>query len=171
MLEESLFEKLAPHWMGTPWDFNGTSQTPGEGKIACGYFVSTLLRDAGFELERIRLAQQASGNIIRSLTTRENTSRLVGKSFDDFVTELEARGPGVYVIGLDYHVGFIVQTADGARFVHSDGMENKCVVSEPAKTAPVLKRSNWREFANITGDEALIEKWLTGEAVVTRKGS
>ena len=171
-LEGALFGKLAPHWMGTTWDFNGTSQTPGEGGIACGYFVSTLLRDAGFELERVRLAQQASGHIIRSLTSRKNTRRLVGKSFDEFLAQLKEEGPGVFVIGLDYHVGFIVQI-DGkeARFVHSDGMENKCVVSEPARIAPVLKRSNWREFANITADEALIGKWLTGEEVVTHTGS
>src|SRR5437764_1215954 len=39
---------IFPAWFGTPWDFNGTTQTPGEGKIACGYFVTTVMRDLGF---------------------------------------------------------------------------------------------------------------------------
>jgi hypothetical protein len=45
-----------------------TSETPGRGEIACGYFVSTVLRDAGFGVERVRLAQQASERIVRTLS-------------------------------------------------------------------------------------------------------
>ncbi|MBC7852151.1 MAG: hypothetical protein IAF94_01845, partial [Pirellulaceae bacterium] len=37
-------------WLGTPWDFNGTAKGPGGGKIACGYFVATVLKDAGFQV-------------------------------------------------------------------------------------------------------------------------
>ena len=37
-------------WMGTPWDFSGTSQVPRKGSIACGYFVSTV----GLDEEKIR---------------------------------------------------------------------------------------------------------------------
>ncbi|HEY1086629.1 MAG TPA: hypothetical protein VGE37_03005, partial [Archangium sp.] len=43
-LEASAF----PAWAGTVWDFNGTSTVPGEGKIACGYDVTTVLEQAGF---------------------------------------------------------------------------------------------------------------------------
>ena len=57
---ESALPKLMRCWLGTAWDFSGTSQIPGEGRIACGYYVSTVMRDAGFDLERIRLAQQPS---------------------------------------------------------------------------------------------------------------
>ena len=63
-LLEVLQTDIFPAWYGTTWDFNGISQTPGEGKIACGYFVSTCLRDAGFNVPRIRMAQQPSQRII-----------------------------------------------------------------------------------------------------------
>jgi hypothetical protein len=163
LLHRSLARDLPAHWLGTPWDFNGTSQKPGEGQIACGYFVSTLLRDAGFSVERIRLAQQPSGNIIRTLTSRENTTRLVGKTFGEFRTALRERGAGVYVIGLDRHVGLIAQTATGdAAFIHSDGGANKCVIVEPVESSASLRRSRWREFANLSADDALLERWLTG---------
>ena len=47
------------HWKGTPWDFNGTTRIPGQGTIACGYFVTTALQDAGFDLPRYRCGQMA----------------------------------------------------------------------------------------------------------------
>src|SRR5687768_9423034 len=37
--------RLFPFWEGTDWDFNGTTEVPGKGSIACGYFVTTILRD------------------------------------------------------------------------------------------------------------------------------
>jgi hypothetical protein len=168
LLGEAISKDLTEHWLGTPWDFNGVSQTPGRGQIACGYFVSTVLRDAGFQVERVRLAQQASGNIIRSLTGKNNIVRMVGRPFDEFVSRLKAEGPGIYVIGLDYHVGFIAQDAEGAVFIHSDGGAYRRVVAEPVETAAALRRSRWREFANISADDALLERWLRGGEFATK---
>jgi len=45
LLEETL-PQLMRCWLGTDYDFNGTTDTPGTGKIACGYYVSTVMRDA-----------------------------------------------------------------------------------------------------------------------------
>ena len=169
LLGETIAQDLTEHWLGTPWDFNGVSQTPGQGQIACGYFVSTILRDAGFDVERVRLAQQASGNIIRSLTTAENVVRMVGRPFDEFLNTLKSGGPGIYVIGLDFHVGFIAQDANGgAVFIHSDGGSYRRVVAEPVESAAALRRSRWREFANISADEGLLENWLRGGAFPTQ---
>lgn len=58
VFREAVARDIAPFWYGTPWDFNGTTEQPGTGAIACGYFVTTVLRDAGVQLERVRLAQQ-----------------------------------------------------------------------------------------------------------------
>ena len=67
VLTRTIYSDLFPSWYGTAWDFNGTTEIPRQGKIACGYFVSTVLRDAGLKVERAQLAQQASENIILSL--------------------------------------------------------------------------------------------------------
>jgi hypothetical protein len=37
-LLEYLDGQAFPAWSGTPWAFSGTSTTPKEGTIACGYF-------------------------------------------------------------------------------------------------------------------------------------
>ena len=46
----SIFNEIFPAWYGTGWDFYGTTETPKQGKIACGYFVTTVLRDAGVKV-------------------------------------------------------------------------------------------------------------------------
>ncbi len=43
-LYSKLLNDIVPHWYGTPWDFNGHTNIPNQGEIACGYFVSTTLR-------------------------------------------------------------------------------------------------------------------------------
>ncbi|MGI9239928.1 MAG: hypothetical protein ACR2RV_03960 [Verrucomicrobiales bacterium] len=166
-LVAGLFENLMPHWLGTRWDFNGISEVPGEGKIACGYFVSTLLRDAGLSVERIRMAQQASQNIIRSLTSSDYMVSFHGGEYRDFVRGMEGLGDGLYIIGLDRHVGFIVQGAEGSFFVHSDGGAHQCVVKEPLAQASALQQSRYRIVGCVSADDSLIGRWLSGEEIPT----
>lgn len=166
-LVAGIFGELMPHWYGTPWDFNGTTETPGEGQIACGYFVSTILRDAGFSVERYKLAQQASQNIIRSLTDGDHMVSFHGGKFANFVSGMSELGDGIYIIGLDRHVGFIVQFGGESFFVHSDGGANQCVVKEPIADAVVLRRSRYRIVGKVSADDALIGRWLSGEKIAT----
>ena len=150
-------------WLGTPWDFHGTSETPGEGKIACGYFVSTVLRDAGFKVDRYKLARQPSQNIIRTFLPRKEMSKRVGKSYAEYSSELRNLEPGIRIVGLDTHVGFIITRPDGFRFVHSSGSKPWAVVDEDEEHAAVLERSNYRVQGNLTANREVLRKWLMGE--------
>ena len=60
--------ELFPYWYGTKWDFNGTTRVPGEGFIACGYFVTNTLTDMGFIIPRVKWAQSASEVFIKKLS-------------------------------------------------------------------------------------------------------
>ncbi|MGL4400676.1 MAG: hypothetical protein ACRCXD_12465 [Luteolibacter sp.] len=155
-------------WLGTPWDFNGTAKDPGAGKIACGYFVATVLRDAGFRVDRYQLAQQASENILRSFLSKPSCDLSVGEDYQAFATALERREPGVYIVGLDTHVGFIVVDGGGFRFIHSSGSEPWCVVDESRGNATVLQRSRWRMTGNLTADPSVLKRWLRAEKIVVR---
>ena len=66
-------ETIITNWIGTKWDFNGVSEEQKKFTIACGYFVTTVLRDAGFQIARSKLAQCASEQMIRSLVQPEKT--------------------------------------------------------------------------------------------------
>ena len=63
----TLTDSIFHYWYETPWDFNGHTQEPKNGQIACGYFITTSVQDMGFRLQRIRLAQQPASEIIKAL--------------------------------------------------------------------------------------------------------
>lgn len=164
---KSIDAKLFPFWYGTDWDFYGTTQIPKEGKIACGYFVTTVLRDAGLRVQRVSLAQQASENIIKSLTTAPHIKRFRNTPIETFVAELKNSGAGLYIVGLDNHVGFILNDDSEVYFVHSSYVEPSEVIREKALTSPILSSSKYRVTGKISGDDALILKWLNQTPVST----
>lgn len=168
-LLEAQLPELMRCWLGTPWDFNGTSETPGEGKIACGYFVSTVLRDAGFQVERFRLAQQASQNIIRTFLDRDEMHITASTSYEEFLQQVIARGPGVRIVGLDSHVAFlIVNPNQSINFIHSSGARPWTVVDETRSQAGVLAASHYRVTGNLTGSQRVVQQWLAAAAWPTK---
>lgn len=162
VLLESTLPAMMRTWLGTPWDFNGTAASPGGGKIACGYFVSTVLRDAGFRVHRYRLAQQPSENILRTFLPRRACHLSAGMAYDAFAQSLESAEAGVYLVGLDTHVGFLVVGGGGFRFIHASGSRPWAVVDESEHDAHVLRASNWRMLGNLTADRDVLRKWLAG---------
>ncbi len=162
-LLEARLPEMMRCWLGTPWDFNGTCQTPGSGKIACGYFVSTILRDAGFQVERIRLAQQPSQRIIRTFLPKDKIFIRAGLSYEKFLDQVVARGPGIRIVGLDRHVAFLVVTPEEKiHFIHASGASPYCVVDESRHDATSLQNSNYRVTGNLTRHPEIIHGWLTG---------
>ena len=169
LLELSL-PRLMRCWLGTPWDFNGTAHEPGAGKVACGYFVSSVLQDAGFRVEWAPLAQQASQNILGTFLPPEDMRIRVGTDYEQFLSEVVSRGNGVYIVGLDSHVAFLVVTDGGEiRFIHSSGASPYCVVEESREDARVLRSSNYRVTGNLTASKEVIRDWLLGTKFKTRK--
>jgi len=168
LLIRAIYEDIVPYWYGTEWDFYGTTETPGQGKIACGYFVTTVLRDAGMKVQRVGLAQQASENILLSLTTNDHIKRFRRVPIGDFVEAVRSWGDGLYVVGLDNHVGFILSIASEVYFVHSSYAEPYCVVIERSIESRVLASSQYRVLGKLSEDDALIGKWLNGDTFVTK---
>lgn len=167
-LETTLCERIFPAWYGTPWDFNGISSKPGEGKIACGYFVSSCLVHLDVNVPRIKLAQQASQRIIGTFIARENYKVSVGKKIEDVKISLLKSGDGIYLVGLDRHVGFITVSGEQLSFVHSSYYKPGPVVkSEAITTRNPLRDSNYRVIGKLFSDE-MIEKWLQGHRYLVK---
>lgn len=164
LLIETLSGELLPAWNGTAWAMNGVSQTPLAGEIACGYFVSTTLLHAGFRVERAKLGQQASHYISKSLITEEKIWKSSDWPIERFITKLRKGGDGIYLVGLDNHVGYVIVDGEDTWFHHSgpgDGVRR-----EPALTASFLSTSRYREAVKLFED-ALVEKWLRDTAIPT----
>ncbi len=153
-------KELLPPWVGTPWAMNGTSEVPGEGRIACGYFVSTVLRDAGLAVDRVKLAQQASEDIVRTLVDEEGIARYWHTGVADVLRD--QREDGVYVVGLDTHVGLLVVDDGIPTFCHAS--QTLKVVCEPAEDARAL-RSRYLVIGRLS--DRVVEAWVTGAEVPT----
>jgi hypothetical protein len=153
-------DRLLPYWYNTPWDFNGTTTTPKQGHIACGYFVATMLQHAGVTLNRVKTAQKASSQIIHSLINKKYTENLAHLTFDAFIKHVQKRKKGIYIVGLDFHVGFLVNTGTELYFVHSNYIKREGVVKEKATESIALKQSKWHYMGYITEDENFMRKLL-----------
>ena len=168
LLLAALDSTVFPAWAGTRWAFYGQSWEPRRGQIACGYFVTTALHDAGLRLARTRLAQQTSETIIKNLTGEAHIHRYRNTRQGAFVKAVQALGPGLYVVGLDFHVAFLRVRPDGAvRMVHSTYLAPGTVVDEAAATSAALA-SKYRVVGKLSADEALLRQWLLGQALPVR---
>jgi len=147
-------------WYGTPWDFNGTTTTPGQGTIACGYFVTTVLQDAGFEIPRVKWAQEASETMIMHMTT--DIKRFSNRPVDEVSNYLKQKGDGLYIVGLDVHTGFIFKSGDTIRFVHSNYYNPDVgVMAQDLDSYNPFQNSSYRVVGKILGDE-MMRKWILG---------
>ncbi|MBL7766175.1 MAG: hypothetical protein JNJ58_08790 [Chitinophagaceae bacterium] len=150
--------RLLPAWYGTVWDFNGTTQVPGEGKIACGYFVTTVLRDAGVDLHRVKMAQCASEMMINHLTQdKEYYNRI---SFADFIRKVKSHGPGLSVIGLDNHTGFLLYDGEELYFIHASYIGTGKVAKDIAEENIILKQSAYKVVGYLSQSEGFVRRWM-----------
>lgn len=134
---DAVTSDIVPAWIGTRWSYHGTSQTPGAGAIACGYFVATVLRDAGFEIDRVPLAQQGSAAIVQTLVPDELVMDVDGAAPSEVISS--ARGDlsagGLFVIGFDSHVGLLVVRGSSTQLCHSSNRSPRNVRCESAASA------------------------------------
>lgn len=154
--------KIFPYWYGTEWDFNGTTQFPQKGKIACGYFVTTTLQQAGVPINRVKMAQCASEEMIRSLTSKKNIHHLSGISLSEFENKLKKLGNGLYIIGLDNHTGYLLIDDKQNYFIHASGWFPFKVVRQKISESDVLARSKYRVVGKISDDDFFLKNWLKG---------
>lgn len=158
-------EELAPSWLGTPWAFHGTSTVPGQGTIACGYFVSTLLEDAGLRVERVHMAQQASEYIVKTFADETELQRFRGGREQAVVDWVQGQQDGLYVVGLDIHVGMLVKRGEALEFCHSSYLGAAEVVCAPPLEDPAFV-SNYHIVGPVLTDRVL-DAWLDGRPIPT----
>jgi hypothetical protein len=138
-----IVDSLAPYWYGTPWNFYGTTQLPLYGKIACGYFVTTLVRDAGIPVQRVHLAQQAASKIITTLCKSSSIQSFSNKQkMIDYFTKYPNNT--LFIIGLDCHVGFVTKENNKLYFLHSSYVAPAVVKKELLLDAvPINSSKTW----------------------------
>ena len=166
-IQHSLVDSVFAYWYGTPWDFNGTTRIPKQGQIACGYFVTTTLEDMGFKLERRLLAQQAASVIIKTLCKKKSI-RVFAK-IKTLKNYFDTQNDGIYILGLDTHVGFLIKSTEGLHIVHSSYSGHKQVRKEAWNQSKVMSTSKLFMVGSITGNTALFQQWINGQIIALRR--
>ena len=154
-LHIQLTDEVFPAWYGTEWDYNGYTNTPREGMLACGYFVSTTLKHVGFNLNRFDLAKMYSSSIVKSLCATPATFN----DIDNMFAYILEKGDHLYVVGLSSHLGFIEKKDGSIYFIHSNYIGPVAVEKELAKNSDALNSSDVFDLGNITGNSELMKKW------------
>ncbi|AEA43659.1 hypothetical protein Fluta_1667 [Fluviicola taffensis DSM 16823] len=161
-----LLEKITTdffnQWEGTEWDFNGTTRTPRKGKIACGYFITTLLSDVGFKIPRTKWAQQASEYYITRMTA--DVKRFSNQT-PEYMKDYFLKQPdGLYIAGLDSHVGFVYKSGNEVTFTHASYYDPKIgVQTEELIGDNPFAKSAYRVVGRIL-DKEMVRKWILGES-------
>lgn len=166
-LYKTLPEDIFYYWYGTTWDFNGTTEEPRKGKIACGYFVTTTLKHIGFDLPRYKLAQQPASIMIKTLCATSSIKTF--NSLSKLKTHLDLQALGLYIVGLDTHVGYLLHADDGLYFIHASYSGKRQVSKELWSKSQVLANSKIYMVGNLLDNDKLIEQWLTEESIGIKK--
>jgi hypothetical protein len=161
LLVETNPADIFSYWYGTKWAFHGTTQSPRKGSIACGYFVSTTLEQSGFKLPRIKMAQQAASVMIKSLCLPSSIKTYT--TMPDLERYLRDKPSGLFILGLDKHVGYILKQDNQCYFIHSTVAQGRKVVKEDLMKAKVVNRSKIKMIGDLTGNDAIIKAWIEGE--------
>jgi len=165
-LNQMLADSLFPFWYGTTWDFNGTTQKPRCGSVACGYFVTTTMKHAGFNIERAKMAQVASSILIRKSCEKEKIKVFSNGRLDAFKAWLKEQPDGIYILGLDIHVSYIVKRGKKFDMVHSSYWAGTLKVTREALTdCPIIPDNKFFMAGNLLGSDSTIVGWLEGKVI------
>ena len=162
-----LTNKLIPHWLGTVWTFEGHTNIPNEGSIACGYFVSTTLLHMGLNINRYRFAQQLPIKEAKTLALGQDLIFISNSSFSERITILKNKLPdGIHFIGFDqHHVGYIQKINNELYIIHSNYINGEGVIKEKVEDSEIFEYYSRLHIALISTNSELLRRWCTNTPV------
>lgn len=162
-LLKTLRDDIWPSWEGTDWEFNGVSTEPGKGSIACGYFVMTTLEDAGFVCNRVKFSQQASSKIVVSICEKDKIKVFGNNDFSAFYKYVAKKKNQIYIVGLDNHVGFVLNDNGNLYAIHSSAWPHDAVVKERLEVAKAFRDSKIHYVGSVLESTSALKKWRVAE--------
>jgi hypothetical protein len=112
------------------------------------------------------MAQQSSLSMAKTIAMRESQVTIrrpedPANPDYDFLFELP---DGLYIVGLAYHVGYLYRKDSSVYFIHSDYLSGNVQFENALKSPTFL--SDIYCMAPITGNKALMKKWLRKEDLI-----
>lgn len=172
LFTEALLNQIIPHWYGTQWSFEGHTTEPQKGRIACGYFVSTTLKDMGLNINRYHMAQQAPLQEALTLSFGNSVIEIENPTTEANIQAIRTTlKQGIYFMGFgDNHVGYILKKGQDLFLIHSNFMHSMGVCIELIEDSVIIPMFQKFYFVEISTNQALLEKWLKGQYIEVIKG-
>ena len=163
-----LVDRIIPHWYGTPWSFEGHTDVPNQGKIACGYFISTTLRDMGIKLNRYKLAQKSPIDEAKIISCGAAITSVVQESPEKAFEEIDRlTKEGLHFIGFDTgHVGYLLKRNGELYLIHSNYFSPGAVCMELLQKSRVFNSFSKFHLVDISNNDVLIKRWLENGVVL-----
>lgn len=166
--------EIFPAWLGMPWGLgpNSTATRPHQPgmTVACGYFVAAVLENAGLRLSsRFKFAQAPALTVQEALA--EKVHRFYSIPGEELAAKIAALGEGLYIIGLNIHIGFVVVDGRGVRLVHASYTDGQVVTDEPLASAAAIANSREKGyFVSPVLSTRTLDLWLRGARVPLQRG-
>ena len=168
---ESLLHRIIPQWAGTTWSFEGHTAVPQQGEIACGYFVSTTLRDVGINLNRYQLAQQLPIHEAKSLALGADILEISNNDVNERISQInDTLKNGLHFIGFgEGHVGYILKENSNLYIIHSNYIGNGVVEIERAEESDVFGYFTEYHIVELSTNAGLLKAWVEGKEIIVVK--
>jgi hypothetical protein len=157
LLFHTINENIPSYWAGTKWDFNGTTQQPGLGNIACGYFLTTTMQQTGYDIKRVWMAQQASSILIKAYCKEIKVMNSLSSVKEYLKLQPDST---CFIIGLDFHTGFVTKGSDSSFLIHSNYINSQGVIKEDISNAEVLLTNTYFMIGSLTAHKERLKTWM-----------
>jgi len=98
--------------------------------------------------------------MMKALVPKQPIKNMSYESFPCFCDSMDHFGKGVYIIGLDFHTGFIVNDGKESWFIHSYYVRRQGVVKEKIRESVALRSSKTRWLISLTNDKDFLYRWI-----------
>jgi hypothetical protein len=118
--------------------------------------VTTVLDDFGIKLKRIYLAQQASSVLVSKLC--EKNSIKTFSTIEQVENYLKGRNKHeIYIVGLDFHTGFVIRNDEKNYFLHSNYINREGVKKEELNTSRAFNASKLFVIGSLSQNTTLFK--------------
>jgi hypothetical protein len=72
----------------------------------------------------------------------------------------------VFIVGLDFHTGYVIKTATGCYFFHSTYLKSAGVVKEKINESAALAYNKFFMIGSLTANDKLLREWVENKPVI-----
>lgn len=97
---------------------------------------------------------------MKELTSSKSIMNISSLDYDEFTNLIKSYGKALFIAGLDFHTGFIMNDGNEVWFIHSNYIMKAGVMKEKVKESLALKSSKTRYITCLSNNEKFLRSWL-----------